>query len=100
MVTDFVALFKNSITGNFDSKTSDVSLIQSKQDLTGGAKIKMHFYSLYKDLANYNASSRYSDKDIERAILLHEGDDIPGFPKVDVFKFLVQPCLDKLKDPA
>ena len=41
-----------------------------------------------------------NDIDIERAIMLHEGDSIPGFPSVDVFIYLIQPQLDKLKDPA
>jgi len=29
--------------------------------------------------------------DIEKAIMLHEGDTIPGFPSVDVFIYLIQP---------
>jgi len=37
---------------------------------------------------------------IERAIAMHEGDSIPGFPSVDVFYFLVQPQLEKLREPA
>ena len=37
---------------------------------------------------------------IERAIAMHEGDSIPGFPSVDVFYSLIHPQLDKLKDPA
>ena len=37
---------------------------------------------------------------IERAIAVHEGDSIPGFPSVDVFYYLVQPQLEKLREPA
>jgi vacuolar protein sorting-associated protein 1 len=37
---------------------------------------------------------------IERAIAMHEGDSIPGFPSVDVFYYLVQPQLEKLREPA
>jgi hypothetical protein len=38
--------------------------------------------------------------DIEKAIMLHEGDTIPGFPSVDVFIYLIQPQLEKLREPA
>ena len=37
---------------------------------------------------------------IERAIAMHEGDSIPGFPSVDVLSYLIAPMLDKLRDPA
>ena len=37
---------------------------------------------------------------IERAIAMHEGDSSPGFPSVDVFYYLVQPQLEKLREPA
>jgi vacuolar protein sorting-associated protein 1 len=67
--------------------------------LTGGAKIKMHFYNLFKeyDSHKFHATSEYSDRDIERAIILHEGDNLPGFPSADVFVYLIQPQLEKLK---
>lgn len=31
---------------------------------------------------------------------MHEGDGLPGFPSVDVFIYLINPQLDKLRDPA
>ena len=37
---------------------------------------------------------------IERAIAMHEGDSIPGFTSVDVFYYLLQPQLEKLREPA
>jgi dynamin 1-like protein len=37
---------------------------------------------------------------IERAIAMHEGDQIPGFPSVDVLNYLIAPQLDKLREPA
>ena len=49
---------------------------------------------------NYNATAEYTDADIEKAIMLHEGDTIPGFPSVDVFIYLIQPQLEKLREPA
>ena len=40
------------------------------------------------------------DKDIERAIILHEGDSLSGFPCIEVFYYLIQPEIEKLKEPA
>jgi len=39
------------------------------------------FNDIYLDLAkaDYKASGRYKDKDVERAIKLHEGDSLSGF---------------------
>lgn len=37
---------------------------------------------------------------IQKAIQMHEGDGLPGFPSVDVFIYLINPQLEKLKDPA
>jgi hypothetical protein len=31
---------------------------------------------------------------------MHEGDGLPGFPSLDVFIYLINPQLEKLKDPA
>lgn len=87
MITDFVTIYKNTITGKFDSRRNTQN--NGKKDISGGAKIKIHFYSLYKQFVNYNATTDYSDQDIEKAIMLHEGDTIPGFPSVDVFVYLI-----------
>lgn len=31
---------------------------------------------------------------------MHEGDSLPGFPSIDVFVYLINPQLEKLRDPA
>ena len=90
MVTDFVTVYKNTITGSYDSKRYNFQSM-GKKEITGGAKIKLHFYSLYKEFTNYNACNDYTDLDIEKTIMLHEGDSLPGFPSIDVFIHLIQP---------
>jgi hypothetical protein len=60
----------------------------------------MGFYKLYADLDQMKATQEYTDMVIERAIVMHQGDSIPGFPSVDVFYYLIQPQLEKLRDPA
>jgi dynamin 1-like protein len=60
----------------------------------------MSFYNLYSEFHGFKACYEYNDMYIKKAIQLHEGDGLPGFPSVDVFVFLISPQLEKLKDPA
>ena len=60
----------------------------------------MSFYNLYNEFEGYRACSEYTDMHIQKAIQMHEGDGLPGFPSVDVFIYLITPQLDKLRDPA
>jgi hypothetical protein len=46
------------------------------------------------------ATEDLKDFDIEKAIIQHEGDTLPGFPSIDIFHFLIQPKLEFLNDPA
>jgi len=48
MITDFVTIYKNTITGKFDSRRNQSQNNTGKKEISGGAKIKIHFYSLYK----------------------------------------------------
>ena len=91
MITDFTENFKNSIRGKFDPKRS----ANLNQELSGGAIIKMMFNELYEQegfaSSKYRATREYSDKDIDRAIILHQGDSLPGFPSIDAFLYLINP---------
>jgi len=102
MINAFVNAFKNKITGKFDMKTMQLKAEKHANDLSGGAKIKSVFFDLYKEFCtgDYKATASLQDKDIERAIILHEGDNLSGFPSVEVFYYLVQPELERLKEPA
>lgn len=94
-VSKFAIQFKSSIQGKFN-KTNNI------QNVPEGAKIRIIFNDIYLELtkANFKASGRYSDKDIQRAIRLHEGDSLSGFQSIDAFFYLLHPLLIELKDPA
>ena len=94
MITEFTDSFKNCIKGKFEG-----GYVAS--EMAGGAIIRNIFYELYADwIGDHQASSEYSDDEIQEAINLHQGDSIPGFPSIDSFLYLIQPKLDNLKDPA
>lgn len=96
-ITEFTENFKNSISGKYDSRRSS----NLNQELSGGSIIKMMFNDLYEEYGKkHKASKCYTDKDIDRAIILHQGDSIPGFPSIDAFLYLINPLLEKLKEPA
>jgi dynamin 1-like protein len=50
MITDFVTIYRNTITGKFDTKRYQTNAggPAGKRELSGGAKIKLHFYNLYR----------------------------------------------------
>ena len=99
LITAFCENFKNSIKGKYDAKLSTGRVTN---ELSGGAKIKIMFGELYGNYIEYDyrATKEYTDKQIEKAILIHEGDNIPGFPSFDSFLYLLQPLLENLKEPA
>jgi len=52
MITDFMQSYKNNISGKYDSRR-----VQGKQsEISGGARIKMNFYDLYKEFENIRAT--------------------------------------------
>ncbi|CAI2387254.1 unnamed protein product [Moneuplotes crassus] len=96
MVTEFCTNFKNTIGGRYISQQD-----KTTKGVSGGARIKHYYYKLYKEyIGGYSATDSYSDVDIERAIKIHEGYSMPGFPSVDVFIYLLQPQLSQLREPA
>lgn len=60
------------------------------------------FNDLYLEQADekYHVCDVYSDKDIELADTLHQGDSIPGFPSFDSFLYLIVPKVQELIEPA
>lgn len=98
MVTEFCQSFKNAIGGRLIATFSQ----KEKAQITGGAKIKQFYAALYQDFLEkgFSVTNQYSDTDIERAIKQHEGYSMPGFPSVDVFNYLIGPCLSQIKEPA
>merc|ERR1719410_1843574 len=45
-------------------------------------------------------TTEMTDDDIDRAIRIHEGDSLPGFPSPDTFEFLALPHLQKISIPS
>jgi len=101
MITDFIQTYKNTISGRYDQKRAlSAKGATGQVEISGGAKIKMNFKKLYQEFDAYSATSEYNDLAIQKAITMHEGDGLSGFPSVDVFVYLINPQLEKLRDPA
>lgn len=92
----FCESFKAQLRGEYDMQSSET------HEVSSAAKIRQMFNEVYSEFIGkkFKATVDYSDKDIERAIVLHEGDTIPGFPSIDAFMYLLQPQLERLKEPA
>ena len=96
-ITNTCTSFRSTISGKFDNTRKSKTITS---ELSGGAKIKMKFYKLIEKYSyeNFNASSDYTDKEVIRAIELHEGDNLPGFPSPEIFSYLAKPQIEKLKE--
>jgi hypothetical protein len=94
MLSEYCETFKNILKGKYDSQRME--LFKNE----GGYKIKEKFRNLLeKYTGDYKATAKYTDEDISYALMVHEGDSIPGFPSIDAFYYLLKPELGKLKDP-
>jgi hypothetical protein len=67
MINEFVNTYKNTISGRFDNKRV-INSNMNKGNLSGGAKIKEHFYRLYMEINPVETMRDYSDADIQHAI--------------------------------
>lgn len=93
----FILAFKSQISGKIDIRN-----LRQNSELFGGARIKLAFYNLFQEFSSsdYRVSENFLDKDIENALILHEGDQMSGFVSVDAFYYLISPEIEKLKEPA
>lgn len=87
LITEFTEQFRAQIKGKYEYNVAK----ESKGQISGGALIKTLFSELYQEFAatGYKVTSKISDKDIQKAIDVHQGDSIPGFPSVHAFMYLL-----------
>jgi hypothetical protein len=97
LISTFSERVKTSISGEYNPTLSNV-----KKDLLGGVRIRLQFNELFIEEMSlkYKASKKYGDTDIKTALRLHMGNNLPGFTSADAFQSLINPLLQKLKDPA
>jgi len=97
-LAEFTENYKHQIKGKYNPKR----VYNVTQELSGGSFIKEMFNNLFKDQSekDYKVTQETSDEDIQRAIDLHQGYSIPGFPSIDAFMYLINPELEKLQQPA
>eukprot|EP00916_Digyalum_oweni_P012592 GHVL01020798.1.p1 GENE.GHVL01020798.1~~GHVL01020798.1.p1 ORF type:complete len:796 (-),score=145.90 GHVL01020798.1:39-2390(-) len=97
LTTDFTELFTNSIRGKYDRK---LQKYLENQEINAGCQIRHHFNELLSEYSENGCTNHMSDRDIEKAIRLHEGDSLPGFPSPDTFEYLLLPYLRKIRSPV
>lgn len=97
-------MFKNTIRGKYDRKLqrymSNLPGGGSDASMSGGARVRGIMNDFLEDFTEVSITVEMSDEDIDRAIRMHEGDSLPGFPSPDTFEFLALPHLNKIAIPA
>ena len=82
LVNNFSESFRSKISGKYDAKLLKAGQKRAPIEMSGGAKIKLAFYSLYSEYADtkYKPTLNLMNKDIENAIILSEGDNLSNSP--------------------
>ena len=94
MLNEFCDIYRSVLSGKFDEKR--LSFLEDE----GGYKIKILFKKLLDNFSEkYRCTKGYTDDEIDKALITHEGDSIPGFPSVNAFWYLLRPQLNLLKEP-
>mmetsp|Transcript_95934 Transcript_95934/g.240452 ORF Transcript_95934/g.240452 Transcript_95934/m.240452 type:complete len:818 (-) Transcript_95934:159-2612(-) len=103
LVTDYCEMFKNTIRGKYDRKLQRYMVHlpnTGSNSMSGGAQVRGILNDFLWDYMEVAITADMSDDDIDRAIRVHEGDSLPGFPSPDTFEFLALPHLQKLAIPS
>lgn len=72
MLQEFCQNFQNSISGKYQGSS------KGGKERPEGSKFREMLFSVYDGLQAQKTSDVYSDYDVKKAILLHEGDQLPG----------------------
>jgi dynamin 1-like protein len=95
MLNEFCDIYRNVLSGCNDEKK--YSFLADE----GGHKVKDHFRELLETyIDDYDCTEYIDDSQINQALVIHEGDSIPGFPSVDAFYYILRPYLEELKGPV
>jgi dynamin 1-like protein len=104
LITDYCEMFKNTIRGKYDRKLqkymANLPAGSEGAGMSGGAKVRGIMNDFLLDFAEAEITKEMTDDDINKAIIMHEGDSLPGFPSPDTFEFLALPHLQKLAIPS
>jgi len=100
MLTDYSDMFKNTIRGTYDRKLQRYLSGGASGVEGGGARVRGIMNDYLAEYMEVSITAEMDDEDIERAIRMHEGDSLPGFPSPDTFEFLALPYLQKIISPS
>jgi GTPase SAR1 family protein len=102
LVTDYCEMFKNTIRGKYDRKLQRymVNLPGGPASMSGGAKVRAIMNDFLAEFMEVSLIAEMTDEEINRAIQVHEGDSLPGFPSPDTFEYLALPHLQKIAIPS
>mmetsp|Transcript_4410 Transcript_4410/g.10199 ORF Transcript_4410/g.10199 Transcript_4410/m.10199 type:complete len:808 (-) Transcript_4410:35-2458(-) len=102
MISDYCDMFTNTIRGKYDRKLQRymASLPAGSNTESGGAKIREIMNDFLVEYMQQGITADMSNGDIDKALHMHEGDSLPGFPSPDTFEFLALPHLQKITIPS
>ena len=99
LADELCTLFVNEISGKYDTRRE---ALNKKKKRSLSSNINTEFDEYFEDYATikYQVTEKHTDEDIYNILTTYQGDNLPGFPSMDAFLFLMLPKLEMLKNPT
>lgn len=93
-------MFTNEINGKYDQRREGIAKKKKKSSLS--SSINSEFDEYFEDYATikFQVTEKHTDDEIYNVLTTYQGDNLPGFPSMDAFLFLMLPKLEMLKQPT
>lgn len=99
MADELCSLFINELNGKYDMKRDELN-IKKKKSVT--SELNSEFDEYFDEYATikYQVTEKHTDEEIYNVLTTYQGDNLPGFPSMDAFLYLMLPKLELLKSPT
>lgn len=95
LIRKFSSTYNNLVMGCYDAGEFKNKNQNKKYP---GHEILENFDNLFESIEKI--SGNLTREEIRKAIDIHEGESLPGFHSIDAFLYLLQPLLEKFRQPA
>lgn len=99
LADELCSLFTNELNGKYDKKRDQLTR-KKKKSLT--SELNSEFDEYFDDYATikFQVTEKHTDEEIYNVLTTYQGDNLPGFPSMDAFLFLMLPKLEMLRQPS
>ena len=100
LADELCTLFINELNGKYDLRREELNKSKNKKSVS--SEINIEFDEYFEDFATikFQVTEKHSDEEIYGILTAYQGENLPGFPSMDAFLYLMLPKLEMLKQPT